>query len=108
MNRIVLLLLAFTLTTACTTTVVPKRIHSPVASFDGRTQNSGVIEKTDRGTVIVTQAWIERYNAMIEVYGGYFYPPLKMNDGAFRQADGNWEVDSAAFVHFLGMNRWRK
>jgi hypothetical protein len=89
------------------------------ASFDGDAQDSGLVEMSN-GVALVSAHFVERYNAMIQVYGteAEFMPALKEGDGvtpasaeqlARHPTRGSLSLMSArALVNFIKMNQWRK
>jgi hypothetical protein len=85
--------------------------HGHTPAYDGNVQNSGIIAKSDKG-FIVTKGFVDRYNALIEIYGngvkGYpMTPPLKQNDGIMFLVE-HYIIDSEHMVKFLDMNAWRR
>ena len=103
----VLLVAIFAYCAVGCSTVVPDRVESREASFDGNDQNSGVIASTPAGFV-VTAHFRERYNALIATYGGDFAPPLTPDAGLAPLGDGRWRITKQHMVQFLTMNAWRK
>lgn len=93
--------------TGCGHTVIPEPVEAMSASFDGNAQTSGVIASTPAGFV-VTAHFRERYNALVEVYGRDFSPPLKADAGLARQPDGQWLITRQRMVDFLEMNAWKR
>lgn len=91
--------------TGCST-VVPTPVTDKVASYDGGTQNSGVLESV-QGGFIVTPKFRDRYNALIADYGSDFSPALKEDEG-IRKENANFFIDSEHMVKFLDMNKWKK
>lgn len=91
-------------------TVIPKHPTTNVPSFDGNSQNSGVIGFTDDHYIIITQEKLAQYDALISVYGSKFYPAIKLNDGIqFR--NNQILIDKEHFVKLalmLDMNRKQK
>ena len=66
-------------------TVRPPALQGGAASFDGGQQNSGLVgwhtNASGETFVIITPHMRERYNAMIEIYGARFVPPIKQDAG---------------------------
>lgn len=63
-------------------TVTPLTVKDKQASFDGNEQNSGVLGTNQAsGGYYITEKARERYNGLTEIYGGYFIPPNKQDDG---------------------------
>lgn len=97
-------------------TVTPDAVVSEQASFDGAQQNSGILCVRD-GAFVVTEHFVERYNALIAIYGDskdsltrlpYFVPALKRGHGVSQDEAGAWVMSAQAMSHFLKMNAWRK
>ena len=65
------------------TNPTPDEIEHKEISYDEYgNQTAGVIDIClDKKSFIVTQHFVDRYNALIDVYGKDFYPALKRNDG---------------------------
>lgn len=98
--------LALVVAVGCT--VIPKRLESRAASFDGGQQNSGLVAQlADRSAIITTHAR-DRYNGLIEIYGRKFSPPLQRDAGVTAYTNGTWCIDAEHLVKFATMNRWRK
>jgi hypothetical protein len=112
---ILLLILA-----ACATvdTVVPDYAVPEVASIDPATPaqyplaTSGYLATLPDGSGIVTDTAVARYNALTELYGPEFTPPLKPGDGisAYRDVHGNelHRMTAAAVLAYAKMKRWHK
>lgn len=103
----------------CSQTVRPQPEPDRHASFDGGHDDSGLIQISG-GVALVTSRFVERYNAMIEVYGSEpeFLPPL-VKDYGVTPASGKDMADhpgrgtlylmtNEALVKFIKMNQWRK
>ncbi len=87
----------------CATTVIPKAVPLPnQASFDGKDQNSGIIEMVD-GRFRLTPKKLQAYDVLVEIYGGRFVPAIRNRDGV--QGD---LMDPEHMVKFLTMIRWHK
>jgi len=107
------------LVSCSTKTVIPVVIKDTKPSFDGNKQDSGLISVSDAGA-IVTQRFVDRYNALIGAYGDEpeFLPPLVENQGVVpapaaeqeRNADRGqiYLMEKGTLVHFIRMNQWRK
>lgn len=95
--------------TGCTSTetVVPTAVHSGQASFDGGAQTSGILYAQGDGFV-VTASFRARYNALIDLYGAAFLPPLSRDAGLTQLSPSTWLIDAAHLERFLRMNTWRK
>lgn len=117
--RVIGLCLAVTLWAgACTVrqqSVVPRPIVSHEASFDGNAQNSGIVNVDEHG-FIVTSHWLDRYDAMLAVFGTHFSPAIKPGDRIGVEAlptlqpsiPKTFRVTSEVMVRFTRMNQWRK
>jgi hypothetical protein len=98
-------LLICALTPGCTTTVIPQPVEAREASFDGATQNSGIIMSTENGFVITDTARA-RYNLLIATYGRDFLPPLKPDGGVQPIGDDRWLLSKQGMVYFLEMSAY--
>jgi hypothetical protein len=108
MIRFVLVLAIFL--SACTVreqTVVPSRIVSTQASFDGNQQDSG-IKTADAQGFVVSANWIARYDAMLVEFGGRFSPAVKAGDRAGILIGPEIVVTAEVMSRFIRMNQWRK
>lgn len=107
----------------CSGTVTPKPIRDAMPSWDGTNQNSGLQGWTVDGRIVVSSHWLERYNALIDVYGSRFTPSIKRDAGVAIAPDGltlwkkgnqvgvtrgDYFVDPQHWVYMVTMNRWRK
>ncbi len=107
---------------ACTSdkaVVRPTPQQDQQASFDGDAQDSGLIEMSN-GTALVSAHFVERYNAMVGVYGAEpeFMPALKQDEGVMPAPPAHsarhptrgplFLMTSRALVNFIKMNQWRK
>lgn len=93
---------------ACTHTVAPRLAVSSQASFDQGGQNSGIIGIAGNDGFFVTQHFIDRYNALIGLYGAKFGPPLTPNQGIFLTSTNTAIICNSAMEHFAAMNRWKR
>ena len=101
----------------CTSTVRPKVVEDNQVSFDGTNRNSGVLATVTNaqgsvtGAIITTHAR-DRYNALIDSYGGYYRPPLQKDAGVCPIPTGagvsSYLIDAQHLVEFMTMNRWSK
>lgn len=92
----------------CTGTVTPVKVAPNTASFDGNSQNSGVLERLPSGSYSVTAHWVDRYNAMVPVYGRTFTPPLQAMAGITPATNGTFIATSETVANFGQMNLKRK
>jgi hypothetical protein len=90
------------------TTVTPRQVESPTASWDGTNQNSGFIGWTADGSGIITPHARDRYNGLIDIYGKRFIPPLVFDYGIQPTAANTFTITPEALSDFATMNRWRK
>jgi len=106
----VLALCAVLVGVGCTSTVVPKPISSKAASWDGNEQNSGLIGKDSQaGYFLVSEHWRERYNGLVTLYGAYYLPPLKVDEGITKTAtNGVYRVDGQRVGKYIQMGWWLK
>lgn len=120
-SRAAIILLSLAL--AACGTVTEKTNVSSRASNDPQDRGkvtSGILDfwKNDNGVIIgrvVTTNFKDRYNALIELYGDQFHPPLKKDAGisvnAYYQApDGDyntWNIDKAHLKKAGQMIQWK-
>lgn len=88
---------------------------STEASWDGVTQNSGVISlwpQNARGSAVqgfrVTTGFRARHNALIAKYGRRFTPPIVPDQGMTPFPDDTWLISQQAMVWFMDMNQWQR
>lgn len=106
------------LVVGCTSTVRPKLVEDNQVSFDGTNQNSGLLATVTNVQGSVTGAVItpharDRYNALIDSYGGYYRPPLQRDAGVCPiiltgAGVSSYLIDAQHLVEFMTMNRWSK
>lgn len=100
----------------CANTVTPKIVQSSQASWDSGEQTSGIIRVETIGTTKffhVTPHFRDRYNALVDIYGFRFQPPLTHDKGIspyfFDPPPGqDYTIDAEHMADFLRMNRWKK
>jgi hypothetical protein len=96
------------LASSCARTVAPKVVVGTQASWDGGEQNSGIMAETEEHAGVVTPHFRDRYNALVEVYGGKFQPPLSRDAGVQATGTNTFLIDAQHFEYFFIMNRWRR
>jgi hypothetical protein len=89
------------------TTVSPRIVESPAASWDGTNQNSGFIGWSGTSGIITPHAR-DRYNGLIETYGKKFVPPLVTDYGITATTSNVYLITPEALADFALMNRWHK
>ena len=101
------------------TSVRPVAVVDTKPSYDGNKQDSGIIKITEEG-VIVTQRFVDRYDALINTYGAEpdFLPPLVCGQGVevapkelqekYLDRGTIYLMEKQALVRFIKMNQWRK
>lgn len=107
---IFLLFIAVFLIGGCVHTVTPVHVVSTGASFDNGERNSGFLGWTTNNSVtyaIISEHAKDRYNALIEIYGGRIIPPIKKDYGVTDNKT-NCFITLEALSNFSKMNRWRK
>ena len=92
---------------SCANTVTPRQVKSQVASWDGTNQNSGFIGFDAAGNGIITPHARDRYNALVDVFGKQFQPPVNRDDGVTATATNTYVIDPQHLDYFMRMNRWR-
>ena len=88
-------------------TVAPSNVSTKQASWDGGSQNSGIIESIPGG-FIVTPHFLARYAALVDKYGRNFVPRLVSDEGITTNASGDIIIDAEHMTYFLRMNAWEK
>ncbi len=101
----IILLAVVVATSAGCSTVTPKQVRSESPSYDGNDQNSGIIVSTKDG-FLVTPRFHIRYNALIEVYGRDFTPPLHEEEGIAKVDANTYLIDKQHMTQFLEMDAW--
>lgn len=87
----------------CMSTVAPKPVVDRQASFDGNTQNSGLVSILTNGCAIVTPHWRDRYNAFIVRYGASYQ--IKSSDyGLTPYTNGTWLANKQSRSYFAIWN----
>jgi hypothetical protein len=101
------------------TSVRPVAVVDTKPSYDGNKQDSGIIKITEEG-IIVTQRFVDRYDALVNTYGAEpdFLPPLVCGQGvevASKELQEKYPnrgtiylMEKQTLVHFIKMNQWRK
>ena len=103
-----LTLLAAVWLSSCTSTVTPPTVHDSVPSWDGANQNSGFLEFDARGYGVLTPRARDRYNALVDEYGGRMTLRLYRDDGITPTTTNTFLIDPEHLSDFLKMNRWKK
>lgn len=102
---VILLLLSFTV--SCKT-FIPNPIVDNQASWDGNTQNSGVVNYIEGVGFLITEDAANRYTYLSKEMGSIFNPQLKKGEGlAFH--NGKYYLSNEYMVKFAIMNRkWKE
>lgn len=98
--------------------IAPLPIVSTHASLDGNKANSGIVD-TDDGGIHVTPHFLDRYDALLTIYGARLVPSRKPGDrdGIVAEDPGSqyykngarWVMTGEAVSQrFDPMNQWRK
>ena len=98
------------LAVSCTTTIAPKPLVSTTASWDGNEQNGGFQGFTTNSVGVygmITLHAHDRYNALIDIYGKKFLPPLTKDYG-ITDNKTNYLITMEGLADFAKMNRWKK
>lgn len=119
----VALLAACVLLSACASTVTPKIVQDTVVSFDVNAQNAGFLGFDNAGNGVITEHARFRYNALVNLYGACFTPPVACDAGISPVAladklnnsviigtapAGAYLIDAQHLVDFAQMQRWLK
>lgn len=95
----------------CTSTVRPVVVESRAPSWDGTSQNSGLIGFDTAGNAILTPRAEARYFYLCELYGWKFHPPACGNEARMIPTNGFpnlFLLDPLHLSEFATMNRWLK
>lgn len=88
-------------------TVVPKAVVAQQASYgDDGQQTSGFLGFVDGGGIIDRGA-LDRYNALIDVYGKEWLPAMKRDHGVTPRGS-NYFISNDALERFIVMSDWRR
>lgn len=85
-------------------TVRPKVVRNAQASFDGNSQNSGLIGYDAEGNRIITPHGRDRYNALMERYGKAWN--VRTGDGLTPTATNTFLLDAQHAFYFETASRW--
>ena len=80
----------------------PTFVEDTTPSWDGREQNSGIIDYTEDG-ILVTKNAAGRYAWLTKEYGGAHTPPIEEGMG-LSEKDGKFYMTEAAMVEFMVLN----
>ncbi len=97
--------------------VAPKENQPTQIAFSGNQQNAGVLGWADDGGSAINSAKRDEYNALIDLYGKQFAPPLKHDDGVAaiatwtdkvgkRHTGAAWSIDKEHVTKFALMKSW--
>ena len=92
-------------------TVAPKVLKRDTASFDGGSQNSGLVMFLPDGSGLLTTNAANRYNFLINIYKSKFIPPIYQNYGLTYtniQNTNYYIISAEALVKFGQMNHWKR
>lgn len=81
-------------------TITPVRIEKIEKSWDGNSNNSGIIDFIDGKGFLVTKKAADRYNALVSIYGKNEVPPIFFDYGIF-QEDSKFYLTSEAMTLFI-------
>lgn len=95
-------------------TIRPIAVIDVAPSYDGNIQDSGIISVANNG-VTVTQRVIDRYVALVAIYGDEFTPSLDpqlgfekiINDSPSNRGQ-LYLMEKRTLVCFIKMNQWKK
>lgn len=88
-----------------TVTPRPARLPNQI-SFDTGEQNGGILLLTKSGAQVTPRA-LERYQALIEIYGTRFTPSLRPGHEVLIDS-GSIFLGPDALEKFIVMNQWRR
>lgn len=94
-------------------TVAPKVVDTTVIDWSGTKQDAGVLydvkENGKRIQLGVNQYYIDRYNALIAMYGARFTPQLRKGAGYIETSTpGEYLIDIKHDIDKSAMERWRR
>lgn len=106
MIKIVYALLIGSILTGCNniTNPTPDIVKPQEISFDGNTQNSGILYQITSGGFIITESARARYNALIKKYGDKCTPALTEDFGITPV----YIITDEGFENFAKLVLWQK
>lgn len=109
------LLIATTLASGlqgCAKAITAQTVESHAASYDPQDKfgpTSGIVAVAPGGGRIVTQHFRDRFNALVDLYGDQFHPPLKHDEGFdFSREGDTCIVNRASYIKFGQMQQWKR
>lgn len=88
-------------------TVTADRVAAGSASYDDGVANSGILALEKAGAV-VTPRLVERYRALLDLYGKAFVPRVKASDGTEKLPDGTYFITNEVLERHMLMSEWRR
>jgi hypothetical protein len=92
----------------CTSTVTPNNVTTHETGFSGNEANGGFVGFAPDGQGIITERAKTKYNALIEIYGKEFLPPISKDFGLTTYTNGTSLITGEALSNFMLMNQWYK
>ena len=92
-------------------TVTPKILQRDTISFDGGSQNSGLVMFLPDGSGLLTTNAANRYNFLINIYKSKFIPPIYQNYGLTYtniQTTNYYIISAEGLVKFGLMQHWKR
>lgn len=92
-------------------TVTPKVLERNTISFDGGSQNSGLVMFLPDGSGLITTNAASRYNGLITIYKNKFIPPIYQNYGLIYtniQNTNYYIISAEALVKYGLMNHYKR
>ena len=105
MKPAVILAIVLLACTACT--VTPDRVAPAAASYDDGEANSGIIGLEKTGAV-VTARLVDRYRALLDVYGKAFLPRVDSRAGVTKRPDGSYFITNEVLERMILLTEWRR
>ena len=102
------LLVASFLIGGCVNTVTPNKVETHQTAFSGNSTNGGFVGFTADGFGILTSGKTAEYNALIEIYGKKFLPPIHENFGITAFTNGTYLITREGLSDFVQMKQWYK
>lgn len=108
LNLALVLLVAMVLASGCTNTITPNKVVTHQAAFSGNEANGGFLGFTVNGEGVLTERAVAKYNALIDMYGDKFIPPIYRNFGITAFTNTTSIITKEALSDFILMNQWNK
>lgn len=107
--RLLVLSLALALVAGgCTSTVAPKPVVTHQVAFSDNSTNGGFVGFAIDGEGVITDRARAKYNALIDIYGKKFLPPITTDFGITTFTNNTFLITREGLSDFMLMNQWYK